>query len=198
MERKRSKPPRGRLVDPGIGQDGLFRLLEADPGSVPGQRAEDEGHHRSPPRGKYPKLDDCVPFACVVLDKSGVIIEANGAAAELLHAERELLPGNSLSTFVAPQSRNEFLAHLKRITGKGKRDRCEVEIGADGFGRAVRLDSAPLAQGGRLTGVYSAILDIAVQKRAETLLRESEERYKAVVERSNDGIAIVRGRGSCT
>ena len=193
MEGKTSKPPRRRPVDERVGQDGLFRLPEADAGSVQGQRAEDEGTHRPLPRGKYPKLDDFAPFACVILDKSGLIREANGAAADLLHADRELLPGNPLGSFVTPQSRNEFLAHLKRITGKGKRDRCKVEIGADGFGRSVRFDSVPLARGGRLTGVYSTILDITIQKRAEALLHESEERHRVVVERSNDGIAIVSG-----
>ena len=98
-----------------------------------------------------------------------------------------------MGSFVTPQSRNEFLAHLKRITGKGKRDRCEVEIGADGFGRSVRFDSVPLARGGHLTGVYSTILDITIQKGRKPCFHESEERYRVVVERSNDGIAIVSG-----
>ena len=102
MEGKTSKPPRRRPVDERVGQDGLFRLPEADAGSVQGQRAEDEGTHRPLPRGKYPKLDDFAPFACVILDKSGLIREANGAAADLLHADRELLPGKPLGLLCDP------------------------------------------------------------------------------------------------
>lgn len=189
MEEKRSKPPRRGPVDARIGQDRLFSLPEVERGSQGGQ-AEDVGPQGRPHRREYPKLDDRAPFACVILDEGGMIWEANLAAAALLHAERELLPGTSLSSFVAPHCLNDVLAHLKRITGKGKADRCEVELETDGLRRAVRLDSLPFASGGRLAGIYSAILDITVQKRTEALLHESEKRLALIVEQSAEMILM--------
>jgi PAS domain S-box-containing protein len=59
-------------------------------------------------------------------------------------------------------------------------------MGADGSGRAVRLDSVPLVQGGRLTGVYSAILDISVQKRAE----DERKRLVLIVEHAAEMILM--------
>ena len=59
-----------------------------------------------------------------------------------------------------------------------------------GFGRAVRLDSLPLAQGGRLTGIYSAILDITVQKRAEALLHDERKRLALIVEQAAEMILM--------
>ncbi len=189
MKDKKSKPRRRRPIDEPAGQDRLFPLPKASQGSM---EAEGEAPQGPLSRLKWTKPDERAPFACMVLDKSGVIMEANEAAADLLVAERELLPGKPFGSFVAPRCRPELSAHFKRIIGKGKADQCELEMATDGSRRPVRLDSLPFSQGGRVRGIYSAIVDISVQKKAETLLKESEERYAVLVERSNDGVALIR------
>ncbi len=45
---------------------------------------------------------------------------------------------------------------------------------------------------GRILGVFSVGSDVTELKRAETALQESEEKYRTLVERANDGIIIVQ------
>jgi PAS domain S-box-containing protein len=63
-----------------------------------------------------------------------------------------------------------------------------------GKGAHIWVKASPLRDAeGRLLGVIECIRDISDQKKAQAKLRESEERYRTVIEESNDGIALVRG-----
>ena len=55
------------------------------------------------------------------------------------------------------------------------------------WGRAVPLRS----EAGEVRGVIGAFLDISERKRADQALRESEERYRQIVETANEGIWII-------
>jgi PAS domain S-box-containing protein len=66
-------------------------------------------------RSRYQALFDLAPDAYVVTGMEGAIWEANAAAAALLRISRDLLPGQSLSGFVAEEGRDEFRARLHAL-----------------------------------------------------------------------------------
>ncbi len=60
-------------------------------------------------------------------------------------------------------------------------------------GRAWFIRGYPVRDAnGNITGAIETTLEITEQKRAEEALRESEEKYRNLVERANDGIAIIQ------
>ncbi len=63
-----------------------------------------------------------------------------------------------------------------------------------GKGAYLSATASPLFDGeGRLIGAIESIRDLTEQRRMETELRDSEERYRTAIENSNDGVAIMRG-----
>jgi PAS domain S-box-containing protein len=63
-----------------------------------------------------------------------------------------------------------------------------------GQGAHIWVKTSPLRDAeGHLIGAIECIRDITDQKTAQAKLRESEERYRTVIEESNDGIALVKG-----
>ncbi len=70
---------------------------------------------------KYTDLYDFAPVGHFSLDESGRITEVNLTGAALLGVERSRLVNQLLPRFVAPASRPDFLAFLKRVfAGTGK------------------------------------------------------------------------------
>lgn len=60
-------------------------------------------------------------------------------------------------------------------------------------GRAWFIRGYPVRdENGNITGAIETTLDITKRERAEEALRESEEKYRNLVERANDGIAIIQ------
>jgi PAS domain S-box-containing protein len=115
-------------------------------------------------------------------DATGHIRFVNHKAAELLNCTPEELKGRHWTAIVAP----ECVTKVEEETARrfqGVTSRCETKLLTRGGERVPVIVSArPLFEGGRFDGVLSVFADIAERKQAEEMLRESEERLRAVVE----------------
>jgi PAS domain S-box-containing protein len=141
----------------------------------------------------------------LLLDRAGRITLANAAAERLLGMPRAELtrPGRTepfwkLSTlegrpiadtesaFAQVVATGQPVYHLECMLERPNRSQVIVSMNA-----------APLRDGaGNVIGVVKSISDITESKRAEEALRRSEERFRALVEKSADAITLLAPDGA--
>lgn len=114
-------------------------------------------------------------------------------ALERLSGHRpEDLAGRAFTDFIHPDDLEELRTSFVRVLG-GKREPVEFRVfAADGSVRWVRSSSRRVVEGDRIVGVTGSLTDVSERKHAELALRESEAKYRRLVELSPDGIGIHR------
>lgn len=76
----------------------------------------------------YQELYECAPFGCFVLDRGGVVIQANPAAAALFGLDRHHLTGRRIDSLLAPQNLPPLLALVQRVGETGTPDSCIAAV----------------------------------------------------------------------
>lgn len=78
-------------------------------------------------RNRYLTLFDFAPDPYVVTDESGIIEEANAAAAELFGAPAQLLVGKPLTNFIQRSAQAEFYTHMLGLLTSERLDKWIIE-----------------------------------------------------------------------
>ena len=140
----------------------------------------------------YQTLYHDAPFGYATLDPSGVILDINVAGAELLGSEPESLAGKPFLAFVNRTDVERMLRHLMQCRAGTSTVTSEVVLGgASGLVRTVQMMSRRnWIPGGRLA-YHTVLTDVSDQRRSEQALRQSETRYREIVETAIEGICIV-------
>ncbi len=134
---------------------------------------------------RYRGVFENAPLAFVVWDRHCRITEWNPHAEELFGWSREEVIGQNFFNFIIPESVRERVAStantlLERgipISGRNENLTKSGDVLICEWHNCVRSDSA-----GNVVSVMSLALDVTESTRAEEALRESEERYRMVVE----------------
>ncbi len=137
-------------------------------------------------RDSYHRLFDFAPLACLVLDRNGLVVEANLKATSLLGVRRALLGGKPFVTYVAGESHQEFARHRLYVLDTGQGDRCELRLRCRRPG-AMQVELYSLALNDPATGerrCFSVITDLTERRRAEA----RSLHLAAIVESSVDAI----------
>ncbi len=137
---------------------------------------------------KYRDLIEISPDAIYVVDANGICVLGNRASAELAGIPQNELVGTPVTDTYLPEERHLFRERLKKLTGKNalRYERKFVRKN----GEIVPVEVSVSAIRG---GYFQAILrDISKRKRAEEALKESEERYRVLVEFSPNSICVHR------
>jgi PAS domain S-box-containing protein len=79
-------------------------------------------------RQRYQALLEFIPDACLLTDGTGMIQEANSAAAKLLNLQQSLLINRSLTTFVTPETRQQFEAQLQCFQQRPWKQKWQVRL----------------------------------------------------------------------
>ena len=97
---------------------------------------------------RYKALFDFAPVGYWVVDREGLIIDANLAGAQLLAVEQNEFAGRPLANFLAPGSRLALLGLMKKLSNDGVCATCEVQTGNDADGSRPLRIAANMAPGG--------------------------------------------------
>jgi PAS domain S-box-containing protein/putative nucleotidyltransferase with HDIG domain len=150
-------------------------------------------------RARYFDLYDLAPVGYFTLSDQGLILEANLTPADLLGVTRNALVKQPLTHFILPADQDIYYRHRKLLFETRTPQMCEM--------RMVKKDAAPFwaQMEARLTQdvdgapVYRAVMiDITARKQAEEELRESEEKYRNILENIEDGYFEVDLAGNFT
>ncbi|HEY3379186.1 MAG TPA: PAS domain S-box protein, partial [Armatimonadota bacterium] len=127
------------------------------------------------------------PFAIYLFDETGRILETNSEAYRVTGYSEAELRSMHYSDLLAPALPQEGENYFKRLTKKGFVQwevRYQMKSGGLRWGAisAVKLSE---------TRFLAFTQDITERKQAEQALRESEERYRRIVETAQEGIWIL-------
>lgn len=126
------------------------------------------------------------------------VLEVNAAAAELLGYSRDELVSATTSEFVPEEDRARYLATVEASAPDRAQHLGDVNIQRrDGTIVIAALDKSPLTFRGREARLVVA-RDMSEARRAQRALGASELRFRRLVERSTDVLAISNNQGSLT
>ncbi len=138
----------------------------------------------------YRAIVETSPDGIYQVDASGNFLFVNESFASMFGYTREELVGRHFSLLVAAHALPDVTAMVEEVlTGNRVRDEV-LAIHRDGHGIPVAFGAAPLRRNGTIVGMTGVLRDITERTRAEEALRESEERYRTLVENSLVGICV--------
>jgi PAS domain S-box-containing protein len=149
-------------------------------------------------RDRYYDLYDFAPVGYVTVD-NGLITAVNLTGAAMLGVERRYLIKKYFTSFISPAFRDAYYLHSKRVFDTGTKQTCEVElVKKDGTLFYALLESIAVQDTeGKSNQIRTALTDISDLKRTDAELRKSEEKYRQLVERAQEGILAI-DKDACT
>ncbi|MCX5903682.1 MAG: PAS domain S-box protein, partial [Proteobacteria bacterium] len=131
----------------------------------------------------------------LLFDKQGTILEANDRAIAAYGYSREELLQLPISQLRAYATRSSLEEDIRKISEQGGLVFETLHQRKDGTTFAVEISARVVAVEGKT--LYQSILrDITDRKQAEQALRESQEQFRAVMEKANDAVFFVDTTGN--
>jgi PAS domain S-box-containing protein len=161
--------------------------LEQVSHNLPGHKNVDEESDRA--WRKWKSTFDAIKDSIILTDGELKIIQANLASSQLFGRPLDQVIGKTCWQLVHGTNEAPEECPLKRAKDTNKHEEMEVYLPQKGIWAADSVDPV-LDKQGRLTGVVHIIRDITDRKQAEEVLRESEEKYRGLVENSPNLVAI--------
>lgn len=137
----------------------------------------------------FQQLFESSPEGIVILDNQDRILDANKGFERMFQFNADEIKGMVLNSVIVPESLLEQATQMTLFVLKGEVIHRETERKRkDGSTVDVSILAYPIVLGENQIGVYGIYSDITERKETEKALRNSEERYRAFVKQSTEGI----------
>ena len=149
----------------------------------------------------YQSITDIVQAGINLVDKNGIIIYVNDAYCKMHDYTKEELIGKSLDMILPSQNPIDGLERYKKIINQEVNLPNTVEstnIRKDGSSFPVLISWNYLMNNGQLEGMVTVIQDLTQIKNVENALKESEKKYRSIVENISDFIWEIDQFGNYT
>lgn len=130
----------------------------------------------------------------IFVAQDGKLVFLNPRTVIMIGYSPEEIWSRPFIDFIHPDDRNMVIdRHVRRMKGEEISQVYDFRIiPKEGNVKWVELNVVRINWKGR-TATLNFLNDITERKKTEEALRESEERYRVLIEKSNDGIALVKG-----
>jgi PAS domain S-box-containing protein len=138
---------------------------------------------------KYRSLIETAGAGVATTDLRGEFVLVNEALCRMIGYSQEELLGRNFADFLHPDDKNEVLEIFAQGLA-GEREQSHLEFkGIHKDGHNIWCYSTPTAivHGDELIGFSAIIHDITKRKQAEEMLRDSEERFRSILENAPFG-----------
>ena len=142
-----------------------------------------------------------MPIGCIVWDREFRVLSWNPAAERIFGFTAEEAFGKHPYNFIVPKAAQPPIDTIWRRLLDGDTTAHSLNENNTKDGRIIIFDwsNTPLKEGnGTVIGVLSMVQDITDRKRAEETLRQSEERYRTIIDNIQDGYLEVDLAGNFT
>ena len=143
---------------------------------------------------KYRQLADFLPEMVYESDKNGKILFANRCAFEAFgHTQEDLDKGLTIFEMVIPEDRGRVKQNFQMLLEEKKLIGNEyTALRKDHTTFPVIASANVIIQDNKPVGVRGVVIDITERKRAEEALKESEEKYRLLVENAVEAIFVAQ------
>jgi PAS domain S-box-containing protein len=147
---------------------------------------------------QYGTLFDLSPNGILIEDRFGKIIDVNPAFCDLLGYKKSELMGANVKILAHPDVQGQVQKNIDRILKGEQLNHTEKSLKKDGTISYVHLNERKFDLPDGQTGIICIAEDITDRIRAEEALKESEQKYRLLIENQTDLVVKMDTRGRFT
>ncbi|HRX96182.1 MAG TPA: PAS domain S-box protein [Bacteroidales bacterium] len=147
---------------------------------------------------QYGTLFNLSPNGIIIEDSEGLILDVNPAFCELLGYDKNELLGFNVKSLAHPDARYQVEDNIRKILKGEQLSHTEKSIKKDGTIAYVHLNERKFDLPGGKTGIICIAEDITEQIKAEEALKQSEQKYRLLIENQSDLVVKVDADGRFT
>ena len=142
---------------------------------------------------RYRNLAEASRDLIYIIDREDRVVYVNRRAIEILGKPEEEVVGRPRAPLFSPDANESMAGNLARVFSTGEPVRIENRIPLGGKDSWQDTTLIPIRdREGAVATVMGISRDITRRKQIEDALRESEEKYRTLVERASDGIIVIQ------